>query len=168
MSTTSNPPDSREVTSAAKPDPASMVHWTAALINERGERVPRHLIAYAIGAAFPFEYLRHAKGWPKGAAYPVWVPQQLLDVIREVQLRPPPSTGQRVVAVETGTAGKTMTTAKTVKNAKTAKTGKGKGKTGKTRKGKTETTETTETTESKGHPAAPATADDAEPSGRPR
>ncbi len=55
----SNPPGSRETTSTTKLSPGSMEHWTAALINEQGERLPRHLVAYAVGAAFPFEHLRH-------------------------------------------------------------------------------------------------------------
>ncbi|KAI0721547.1 hypothetical protein C8T65DRAFT_825643 [Cerioporus squamosus] len=159
IASASTPPDPFEAASKPKLVPESMAHWTAALITERGERVPRHLVAYAVGAAFPREHLRpvaeaicsremlgdygdnylaaflfhlidigakhvspglpgqkpphrpisdeswagflgwlQAKGvsdevresmrmccvqWRKGAAYPVWVPQQLLDTIRE-------------------------------------------------------------------------------------
>ncbi|TFK94540.1 hypothetical protein K466DRAFT_579967 [Polyporus arcularius HHB13444] len=89
--------------------------------------------------------------WPKGAAYPVWVPQQLLDVMREqLAMQLPP--GELEKAVERASSG-------------TGKAGK-TGKTGNTRTGNTRTrgmtitmgrTSTTEPAETTDHPPAIST-----------
>ncbi len=52
------PPAPHRTASKPKLDPESMEHWTPDLCTQRGERVPRHLVAYAVGAAFPVEHLR--------------------------------------------------------------------------------------------------------------
>ncbi|TFK90944.1 hypothetical protein K466DRAFT_356055 [Polyporus arcularius HHB13444] len=52
------PPAPHRTALKPKLDPESMEHWTPDLCTQRGERVPRHLVAYAVGAAFPVEHLR--------------------------------------------------------------------------------------------------------------
>ncbi|RPD74247.1 hypothetical protein L226DRAFT_86975 [Lentinus tigrinus ALCF2SS1-7] len=57
----SNPTPSSSKASAApnKPAPWSMDHWTSCLVTRKGTPLPRGTVAYAIGAAFPTEHLRH-------------------------------------------------------------------------------------------------------------